>query len=137
MRATCARVLAAALLTGAIATVVWMSALVGTPNEAGRPIAAPPSSQQRTVRLTAQGPPRRHAAERLVTHNTIPAVTRPAAAASSLAVVVDKRRPRRQAPGRELATRATPAVSEPVPDTGRAPEVEQLRHGRGHAHGRD
>src|SRR5947207_7116988 len=73
MRETCGRVLAAALMTGAIATVVGMAALSDTPSEAGRPIAAPPSSLQHSVRLTVQPAPRRHprTAPRLVTAYTI------------------------------------------------------------------
>src|SRR5205823_10823255 len=50
MRETCARVLAAALMTGAIAFAVGMPALFGTAHELGRSVLAPPSSLQRTVR---------------------------------------------------------------------------------------
>src|SRR4051812_38070176 len=71
MRETCARVLAAALMTGAIATVVGMSALFEMPREADRALVVPPSSLQRTVRLKVP-PARRHApaAERLVSAHT-------------------------------------------------------------------
>src|SRR5512142_2913591 len=79
MRETCARVVAAALLTAAIATVVGMSTLVDTPREPMRSIAAPPSSVQRSVRLTAQIALRRQPpAARLVT--THPTYVRPRAA---------------------------------------------------------
>jgi hypothetical protein len=50
MRETCARVLAAALLIGAIAAMAGVSALSGQPGQTGGPIAAPPSALQRTVR---------------------------------------------------------------------------------------
>src|ERR671925_1618164 len=53
MRETCARVLAAALMTGAIAAVVAMSALYDTPQEVGPALTAPPSSLRHSVRLTA------------------------------------------------------------------------------------
>jgi hypothetical protein len=49
MRETCARVLAAALMTGAIAFAVGMPALFGTAQDLGRSFVAPPSSLQRTV----------------------------------------------------------------------------------------
>jgi len=79
MRATCARVLAAALMTGAIATVVGMSALFDTPREAGRALVVPPSSLQRTVRLRVPPAHRRaRAAERLVSaHTSSSAQSRP------------------------------------------------------------
>ena len=77
MRGTCARVLAAALMTGAIATVVAMSALFETPRGPGGPIAAPPSSLQRSVRLQAPPvPARRTRAIRVET--TAHPISRPA-----------------------------------------------------------
>ena len=66
MRETCARVLAAALMTGAIAAVVAMSALIDTPRAVERALSAPPSSLQRSVRLTALPLPRRAPATRRV-----------------------------------------------------------------------
>jgi hypothetical protein len=158
MRETCARVLAAALLTGAIATVVAMSALVDGPREPARPIAAPLSSVQRSVRLTARIVPRhRPRAARLVTTHSTDGARRPAAATHRLVVA----RPQRGAPRprpRELAavpaTTAAPALpppvapapppapaeastpadpAPPVPDTSDGPG----RHGRGHAYGHD
>src|SRR5256714_15636798 len=66
MRQTCARVLAAALMTGAIFTVVGMSALFDTPREADRALVVPPSSLQRTVRVKVPPAPRHApAADRL------------------------------------------------------------------------
>src|SRR3954454_16153939 len=51
MRATCVRVLAAALLTGAIASVVGLSAFAGPTAGPEEPLAAPPSALERTIRL--------------------------------------------------------------------------------------
>jgi hypothetical protein len=58
MRETCARVLAAALMTAAIAMVVGMSALFGATSAPDTPLAAPPSSLERSVRLVARPEPR-------------------------------------------------------------------------------
>jgi hypothetical protein len=57
MRESCARVLAAALMTGAIAFAVGMPALFETAHDFGRSLLAPPSSLQRTVRAPALGEP--------------------------------------------------------------------------------
>src|SRR2546421_10800171 len=64
MRETCARVLAAALMTGAIAAVVAMSALYDAPQEDGRALTAPPSSLQHSVRLALPAARRAPAAPR-------------------------------------------------------------------------
>src|SRR3954454_20866587 len=123
MRETFARALAAALMAGSIATVVGMAALVRTPNEAARPISAPPSALQRSVRLAAQPAPRQHrSVARLVPTRTIQVPAPPAPARPSPAVV---RRPpappRVRRGGPRPATRVTtpaasPAsVSEPAP----------------------
>ena len=53
MRAKCARVLAAALMTGAIAFALAMPAFFGTPNDVTRLLTAPPSSLQGSVRAVA------------------------------------------------------------------------------------
>src|SRR6266545_1939771 len=86
MRETCARVLAAALMTGAIASVVAMSALLNTPRDDGYALTTPPSSLQRSVRVPAlAAPPRPVRAERLVTALSVqtpvarPVVVKPAA----------------------------------------------------------
>jgi hypothetical protein len=154
MRATCARVLAAALMTAAIATVVGMSALFRPASEAARPIAAPPSSLQRTVRVTAhvQSPrrQRRPSPARLVTRSTIAARPQPAPRLAA----VRKHRTRRPAPARQLAatsvttttttTTAAPPAVEPAAAPAPAPEAQPRdaaggpgRHGRGHAYGHD
>lgn len=156
MRGTCVRVLAAALMTAAIAIVVGMSALFGPAREGGRPIAAPPSSLHSTVRLTAEiAPPhrQRHRPRTvpLVARDTISAPIRRAVVSRRL-VTGHKRHVRRPAPPRELAAATTtttaatttaatptpPVVSAPVPPP--APDAQPdgpgNGHGRGHAYGR-
>jgi hypothetical protein len=57
MRETCARVLAAALMTGAVAFAVAMPALIGVEREpGGRALTAPPSSLRRSVPMVAAAP---------------------------------------------------------------------------------
>jgi hypothetical protein len=150
MRETCARVLAAALMTGAIAAVVGMSALFGTPGEASRPISAPPSSLQRSVRLTAHLAPRaRPRVARLVTAHTNYVPSR-SSTVRVLAVTRTRHvspRARRQltsvrkpqpapAPAPTPAPPAVPAApADPAP-----PDTDQNEdhgHGHGHAHGHD
>src|SRR4051812_10062299 len=95
MRETCARVLAGALLTAAMATVVGMPTLLGTPRLAGPRLAAPPPARERSVRLTALPAPKRHPrVARLVTTQTIHLRPRPVVVTHSL--VVAPRRPVRQ-----------------------------------------
>src|SRR6476620_10575738 len=53
MRETCARVLAAALMTGAIGFALAMPAVFGTAHNAIRSLTAPPSSLQRSVHVVA------------------------------------------------------------------------------------
>jgi hypothetical protein len=56
MREKCARVLAAALMTGAIGFALAMPAIFGTAHNAGRLLTAPPSSLQRSVHVVASAP---------------------------------------------------------------------------------
>jgi hypothetical protein len=65
MREKCARVLAAALMTGAIGFTLAMPALFGTARDAVRSLTAPPSSLQRSVNLVASAPSRPVPAGRL------------------------------------------------------------------------
>lgn len=58
MRETCARVLAAALMTGAIGFALAMPAILGTAHNAGRSLTAPPSFLQRSVNVVASAPSR-------------------------------------------------------------------------------
>lgn len=154
MRETCARVIAAALLTGAIATVVGMSALVDTPPEPARPVAAPLPTVQRSVRLTARIVPRhrRHAARLVTTRPTYSPARRPAVTHSLIVARPQRAAPRPQPrqlaavpapaaapappPAPAPATVEAPAPADPapvVPDTSDGPG----RHGRGHAYGHD
>jgi hypothetical protein len=149
MRETCARVLAAALMTGAIATVVGMSALFNTPTEAGRPIAAPPSSLQRSVRFEV-AVHRRNRVERIETARPISAPARPGVV-SRRVVIVRKHRsqpPRRslastqrkpRAPAPVVASRPTvaPPPVEPAPPETVAPATDQNDGKHGHAYGHD
>ncbi len=150
MRETCARVLAAALMTGAIATVVGMSALFDTPTEVGRPIAAPPSSLQRSVRVEVAAVHRRNRLERIETARPISAPARPVVVTPRL-VIVHKHRsppPRRSLastqhkPSAPLAVTASrPAVVpppvEPAAPAAVAPAAEQDDGNHGHAYGHD
>ena len=145
MRETFARVLAAALMTGAIATVVGMSALFEMPSEPRRPIAAPPSSLQRSVRLEAQPAPHRTRATRLQTAPPVSSLARPVVVTRSLVVI----RPHRvHPPVRELASvrqqpkpAPAPAPAPAVPQPPAAPAVvavppsESDKHETEHGHG--
>lgn len=156
MRENCARVLAAALMTGAIAAAVAMSAVFGTPAEqAGQAITAPPSSLQRSVRAVALPAPRPHrrSVERLVATHPI---KRPARAVISTRRLVIIHTQRASRPPRRLASVkpktkakpavvpvaqapaaapvATPPVAEPTADV--EPESDK-DHGNGNAFGHD
>ena len=150
MRETCARVLAAALMTGAIAAVVGMSALFGTSGEASRPISAPPSSLQRSVRLTAHLAPRaRPSVARLVTAHTNYVPSR-SSTVSLLAVTRTRHvspRARRQLtsvrkpqPAPEPAPTPAPPAVPAAPADPAPPDTDQNEdhgHGHAHAHGHD
>jgi hypothetical protein len=58
MRENCARVLAAALMTGAIGFALAMPAIFATAHDAGRSLTAPPSFLQRSVHVVASAPSR-------------------------------------------------------------------------------
>ncbi|MFL5950349.1 MAG: hypothetical protein ACJ74M_01990 [Gaiellaceae bacterium] len=155
MRETCARVLAAALLTGAIASVVGMSTLLGTPGQAGPRLAAPPPALERSVRLTALPRPKQQArATRLVTTPTIHTHARPETVTRRL-VVVHPHPVRRPAPRRQLAAAkpqpappalpappdppvpvqpapAAPAEADDQSDDDRGDGRKEHGHGRGH-----
>jgi hypothetical protein len=151
MRANCARVLAAALLTAAISTVVGMSALFGTPSEAGRPIAAPPSKLQRSVRLTAHfATPHSQAARLVTTHTNRQTPSARTEVINRSLVVVRKRKAAHRSEPRQLTDVKPAAEPEPAPAPSPpaqpAPPVtpddgdDQAPghgHGRGHAHGHD
>jgi hypothetical protein len=163
MRETCARVLAAALLTGAIATVVAMAANLNGPSEAGTPIAAPLSSHQLTVRLTARPLPRHRSITKLVTTHTSHVRQQTEVIHRSLVVVHRHRAQRRTPPSHRQLTASVPSpatttaattASTPAPAPATPARVETpapvpthdeqgddqgqgQEHGRGHAHGHD
>ena len=153
MRGTCARVLAAALMTGAIATVVAMSALFETPRGPGGPIAAPPSSLQRSVLLEAQpAPPHRARVTRLENAHPINRPARPVVLARTLVVTPAhhvRAQPRRLAtvtPKPKPASAPTPAAQPEAPPPPADPPVEAAppaepedakpdkEHDHGHGH---
>src|SRR5438874_9322163 len=73
----CARVLAAALMTGAIAAALSFPALVGQGPGRQRVLAAPPSAHERTLRLPALAAPANHQLtvhRRSVSHQVGPAL---------------------------------------------------------------
>ena len=124
--------------------VVGMAAHLGAPSQAGSLIAAPPSSLQRSVRLTAEPAATRRAPARLVTTHTTRAQARPEVQVRNLAVVQRHHHPRRPPATRQLAGTSTPTAqpapvagpaAEPVPTP--APDVQPADHGhgRGHAYG--
>jgi hypothetical protein len=59
MRETCARVLAAALMTGAVAAALATPALFDAPRDRGLELTAPPSSHRRSVQVAALPAPKR------------------------------------------------------------------------------
>jgi hypothetical protein len=151
MRETCARVLAAALMTGVIAGVVAMSVLVGTPSEDGRPVAARPSLLERSVHAVGLPAPRPHrtSVRRPVRAHPPSTPARPAVVARRLVIVHTRSAPsarRRLASTKPKAQPAAPAapVPEPVAETQAAaapPAADQAEtgddHGNGNAYGHD
>jgi hypothetical protein len=105
MRETCARVLAAALMTGAIATALGLPAAFDSALEPGHGLTAPPSSLQHTVHVPAvtawERPPR---AERLV---------------AALSIRSSAARPL----GRHVTSRETPSVTQSNPPPAKGPSV--------------
>jgi hypothetical protein len=113
MRETCARVLAAALMTGAIAFAVGMPALFGTARDLGRSVIAPPSSLQRTIHAQAfSAPSLRGAPERAAGTSSLAEAQRPSLARSDQQL--SRSRPR---PGGKPAPTPTPKPApQPKPE---------------------
>jgi hypothetical protein len=109
MRETCARVLAAALMTGAIAFVLAMPALFESARDAGRGLTAPPSSLRRSVQAPALTAPTRPAG----VHSIRRPVTRPVVVRTT-ARAVRARRSRPHPPG---ADNTAPPSPRPEPET--------------------
>jgi hypothetical protein len=117
-------------MTGSIAMVVGMAAHLGPPTGAGGPIAAPPSSLQRSVRLAAQPAPSRRTRARLVTTHTTEAQVGPELVSRTLAVT------RRHHPHRPPATRqlAGTTATAPAPVAVPTPDQQPAYQGRGQGH---
>jgi hypothetical protein len=128
MRETCARVLAAALMTGAVAFVVAMPALFGPEPDATRPLTAPPSSLRRSVHETAQQAPARQAIEQPPGAQTIANRSSPRARRPQVRRVAADRTPiGRLRPASEGRTKSHPAPApKPVPSPARETETRQL-----------
>jgi hypothetical protein len=150
MRETCARVLAAALMTGAIATVVGMSALFDTPTGVSRPIAAPPSSLQRSIRVEVAAVHHRNKVERIHTARLVSAPVRPIVVTRRLVVVRKHRskpshrslastqgKPPAPAPVAPAQPAVVPPPVEPAAQQAAAPTTEQDDDNHGHAYGHD
>ena len=135
----CARVLAAALMAGAIAAVVAFPARFGPGGEPGRVIVAPPSSQQRAIHLPALPAPRRHAA--LVVIHVTNRTTAPVRTIEQAVVATSRpqatRPPVKVAPTDTTRTLAavTPAQAPPTPAPAPPVPAAPKQHGRGHAFG--
>jgi hypothetical protein len=145
MRETCARVLAAALMTGAIAGVMGMPALFDGPREADRALTAPPSSLQRSVRIRvapaprhpasverrASAPPRSTPTRHVVVTRALARVAAapPAAAPTApprrrqLASTRPKPKPKPAAPAAAAAPTPLPAAAAPAASAPPAPQA--------------
>lgn len=141
MRETCARALAAALMTGSIATLVWMSALAGTSDETMRPLAtsALPPPPSVTIRVKA-AKPRPKPVRRVAVAPPAAAIhSAPRTAVRQLVTVRPHRAKKR--PARQLAaTRPGAAAPTPTVVPAATPEVAELpdeQHVNGNAHGHD
>ena len=124
MRETCARVLAAALMTGAIAAVVAMSALSGATGEAGRSFAAPPSSLKRSVSVVAPTTALQRGSNRQARSSS--ARPRPVVVARHLVVARQWSHRPRQLTASKPKTKPKPAPArapEPAPTPASAPEL--------------
>ena len=159
----CARVLAAALMTGAIVASLVLPALMSQPPVEHRAVPAPSSSQGRTLHVPAlSAPVGRPSAHRTVAAHGQPValaaapvaprpkvvVFRPASVRPTTSPAVPRPRPkpvpRPAAPAsppaqpeqRELAAEAAPA---PAPQTETSDDSCQSDdgHGQGHAYGHD
>jgi hypothetical protein len=163
MRETCARVLAAALMTGAIATAMGLPTLFESDGDLRRGLTAPPSSLQRSVHAPVlPAPARRPLAERLANApsnrrpDTRPAIVRtnprlatvrapqpqprPAAADRT---TLPKPKPQPEPETRELESTTPPPVQSPeaspappaAEDEGRG-KNKKGKGGKGKAHGK-
>jgi len=115
MRETCLRVLAAGLMTGAIAAVVGMSTLVDTSSDPGRPAAAAPPAEHHPIRIhVAPAPPRRNAVKRPRSLRDVSAPIRPTVIRRRV-VSIHTKAPRRQLASSEPKAAAAPPTAESPP----------------------
>jgi len=123
MRETCARVLAAALMTGAIAFAVGMPALFGTAEDFGPSLTAPPSSLRRTVRAPAFSAQARTPTVERHAATSIDGGRRIVPRAAGIGVLPPqehRRAVRRPGSGKPAAPKPTPGPK-PQPPTGTTP----------------
>ena len=130
MRETCARVLAAALMTGAVAFVVAMPALFGPEPDVTRPLTAPPSSLRRSVHVTALEAPADRAVERPSGAQTIANRTGPRARRPEAPRIATDRTPigplRPASAGRSESHPTPTPAPKPVPPSAPETETRQL-----------
>ncbi len=116
MREKSARVLAAALLTGAIAFATAMPALFGAPREAGQSLTAPPSSLQRSVHAVPFVPSSQLTGAKRLADVRSPVATNLGRLASSRGVGSDQRlRPASAGHSRPGGTRKPAPTPRPTP----------------------
>ncbi len=138
MRETCARVLAAALMTGAIAFALGAPALFESPREQIQSLTAPPSSLQRSVFVAALPAPKRpRPAERLVTAHSVTRASTPAAVVQTAREGVSRKIPRtlaaarRPKPAQPPKPKAAPATDAanlmPPPAPAAAPPAVEVQ----------
>ena len=129
MRETCARVLAAALMTGAIATAMGLPTLFESDGNPGRRLTAPPSSLQRSVRspLLTPGAHQNPAPQRSAPGPARERTTGDRAASSRVAQAVTRSDPRPAGAGKSPA--AVPATPKPQPEPEPAPATQPETRG--------
>jgi hypothetical protein len=153
MRETCARVLAAALMTGAIAAVVGLSALVGAPTDANPPLAAPRPVPERSVPIhVVPVRSRPHPVRRAETARRVSApapravVTRPLVLIHTspaqpprrhLATTKPKPAPTPAAPTPAATPPAAPTTAVGTPPAPAAQAEDDDKEHHGHAYGHD
>jgi hypothetical protein len=124
MRETCARVLAAALMTGAIATAMGLPTLFESDGNPGRRLTAPPSSLQRSVRspLLTPGAHQNPAPQRSAPGPAKEGTTGDRAASSRVARAVTRSNPRPA--GADKSPAPVPATPKPQPEPEPAPATQ-------------
>lgn len=114
MREKCARVLAAALMTGAVGFALAMPAFFGTAQDVGRSLTAPPSSLQRSVHVVASALSHPARAGRLEGTHPVLAAVRAAVVRSKPSHTSERASSRDSTTARQSKPDPTPS---PTPDT--------------------